>query len=57
MLDRHMRKVQLCNTTHVRLIEARNKVLELLTADAVMVLWLASTATEDHCHMPVSWHI
>ena len=22
-----------------------------------MVLWLASTATEDHCYMPVAWHI
>ena len=23
----------------------------------LMVLWLASTATEDHCRMPVAWHI
>ena len=22
-----------------------------------MVPWLASTATEDHCYMPVAWHI
>ena len=22
-----------------------------------MVLWLASTATEDHCRIPVAWHI
>ena len=22
-----------------------------------MVLWLASTATEDHFRMPVAWHI
>ena len=22
-----------------------------------MVLWLSSTATEDHCYMPVVWHI
>ena len=33
ILDRHMRKVQLRNTTHARLIEARNKVLESLAAD------------------------
>ena len=25
--------------------------------DKSMVLWLASTATEDHCYMPVAWHI
>ena len=31
-----MRKVQLSNTTHARLIEARNKVLESLAADAVI---------------------
>ena len=29
-----MHKVQLHNTTHVRMREARNKVLELLAADA-----------------------
>ena len=23
----------------------------------MMVLWLASTATEDRCYMPVAWHI
>ena len=36
ILDRHMRKVQLRNTTHARLREARNKVLELLAADAAI---------------------
>ena len=34
ILDRHSRKVKLCNTTHVRLREASNKVLESFTADA-----------------------
>ena len=28
-----------------------------LTTSYCMVLWLASTATEDHCRMPVAWHI
>ena len=34
ILGRHTHKVQLFNTTHARLREARNKVLELLAADA-----------------------
>ena len=25
--------------------------------DKSMVLWLARTSTEDHCRMPVAWHI
>ena len=33
ILKIHMHKVQLRNTTHARLREARNKVLELLAAD------------------------
>ena len=33
-LDRHMHKVQLLNTTHDRMREARNKFLELLAADS-----------------------
>ena len=36
ILDRHMRKVQLRNTTHTRTRESRNKVLELLAADAAI---------------------
>ena len=33
IIDRHSRKVQICNTTHFRLIESRNNVLESLVAD------------------------
>ena len=36
ILYRHMRKVQLRNTAHARLVEARNKVLESLAADAAI---------------------
>ena len=36
IIDRHSRKVQLRNTTHARLIEARNKILESLAADAAI---------------------
>ena len=32
ILERHIRKVQLCNTTHDRLRESRNKCLESLIA-------------------------
>ena len=35
-LHRHTLKVQLRNTTHSRLIESRNKVLELLAVDAAI---------------------
>ena len=36
ILDRYMCKVQLQNTTHAMLREARNKVLESLAADAAI---------------------
>ena len=36
ILYKHMCKVQLCNTTHTRLREARKKFLELLAADAAI---------------------
>ena len=36
ILKIHMHKVQLRNTTHARLREARNKVLESLAADAAI---------------------
>ena len=37
ILDRHLCKVQLRNTTHARLRESRNKVLESLEADAAII--------------------
>ena len=36
ILDRNMRKFQLCNKTHSRLRESSNKVSELLAADAAI---------------------
>ena len=36
ILYRHMRKVQLRNTSHARLGEAKNKVLESLASDAAI---------------------
>ena len=36
ILYRHTRKVQLRNTTHTRLRESRNKVLESLAPDAII---------------------
>ena len=51
LFHRNMRKVQLRNTTHARLRESRNKVLELLAADAAInnpydVLKTADTQNE-----------
>ena len=47
ILDIHMHKVQLRNKTHIRLRETRNKVLELLAADAAINNLYAVSKTAD----------
>ena len=36
---------------------ASSENIQYFCTQLCMVLWLASTATEEHCYMPVAWHI